>query len=155
ELLEMAVDFLNKFAEYRGDVAVFEKERGLAYARLASITREIDSKKKAIPIILKARDIFQTLVDRHPAEGKYRYELAQSLNDLGNLYQSTGQFAGAENALDKARSLFDALVRDHPKQGEYKIGLANTQNGFGFVYNATGRLALAEKAYRKSMEVLE
>jgi serine/threonine-protein kinase len=155
ELLQSAVEFLNKFASYRSDIPQFESERGQAYARLASITRETDSRTKAIPLILKAQAIFETLARRQPGEPKFQDQLANTYNILGNLYHDTNQFAQAEQMLQEARSLWESLARAHPARADLQLSLAINQSSLALVWTATGKLERAEKAHRKAIELME
>jgi serine/threonine-protein kinase len=155
KLLHSAVEFLNKFAGYRSEVPRFEGERGRAYVRLANLTRDIESKSKAVSLYLQAQAIFEALVRREPAEPLFQDYLAGTYNALGTLYHDTSQFALAETMLNRADSLWEALARTHPGAADYPKRRARNQGTLAMVWAATGKLDRAEKAHRKAVELME
>jgi hypothetical protein len=75
------------------------------------------------------------LAAQNPAA--YRPDLAQTLNNLGNLYLETQRFADAEGTYKEAAEIERALAAQNP--AAYGLRLAGTLNNLGFLYRATHR----------------
>ena len=92
---------------------------------------------------------FAALLAQNPAA--YRPDLAQTLNNLGVLYDDTHRFADAEAALKEAAGIRRALAAQNP--AAYRPDLAETLDSLGALYDDTHRFADAEAAYKEAADI--
>jgi hypothetical protein len=137
-VLQAEAQFYQEFIGLRGEEPAFQVERGWAYHRLARVTAQLGFAQEAIRHGRAARDIFQVLVDQHPAVAEYQFKLARSYNHLGNLHKETGQFQEAEQAYLKAVAHHAALKARYAMEPDYQVNLAGGYNNRG---SSTGRPA--------------
>src|SRR5262245_26558214 len=98
---------------------------------------------EAIQIVQRVLDIREKALGRdHPA-------VAQSLNDLGELYRSQGRYADAEPLYQRSLDIREkALGRDHPE-------VVRSLNNLALLYRNQGRYAAAEPLYWRSLDIRE
>ncbi len=96
---------------------------------------------QAVPMAIQARDLIcQELGADHPA-------YAQSLNDLGMLYQAIGNYTTAEPLLRQASGIWNtALGATHP---DY----AQSLNNLAALYYDMGNYTAAEPLYRQASDI--
>jgi tetratricopeptide (TPR) repeat protein len=121
-----ANEFARKYNEVNAQLEEAKKE-------LAALNEE------ATPLLLKrAQDLLH--------EGKFE-DLAQALNELGNLYVGVGRYANAEVVYEEAATLQLELA------GTFSPGYARTLNNLGKVYVATGRFDEGKARYLKAVQI--
>jgi serine/threonine-protein kinase len=101
----------------------------------------------------KARDIREKLVRRVPGVPRYVFEYVWTLNNLGLLYSTTGQWRNAAEPYQKALPLVEQLNHDHPEVAQYEAFYAFSLHGLGGVYLNTGRPDQAEECYKKALPI--
>ena len=150
KLLEAAQEYYDKFVQERGNDPTVRAELGKATFRLAQITGDIGSKKKAVELHEKAVKIFATLPVAD-VTAQTRSDLAACYHHLGRLHRIIDQLAKSEEYYKKALSLWEPLVKDNAKEDRYQAGLARTEMGLGNVHQVARRLDVAEIDYKKAI----
>ncbi len=84
----------------------------------------------------------------------YRYELAVSLLELGNLLREAKRGPEAERAFRDATALFEELTAQAAADSDYHFDLAGAQNNLGLLLATTGRPAEAEGLHRAARDGL-
>jgi tetratricopeptide (TPR) repeat protein len=154
QLLQLAVDFYQKFAQQRGTDDDVQAERARAYMRLACLTQEVASKSQAVEVFQKAIPIFQGLAGKYPAEPNYAADLASAYHNIGVLHWETGQFDQSQTFLQKALDLRKQLAAQerHP---QFRAAVANTYDNLGKLFWVSGKIDLSIDAHRHALEVEE
>jgi serine/threonine-protein kinase len=150
KLLEAAREFYQTFADQRRDDRDAQGELGKALFRLAQITGEIESEKRAIELHEQARAIFTT-AGGGAATPEDEADLAACYHHLGRLYRLTDQPARAEESYGKALAIWERLRRDHPGEDHYRAEQARSQLGLGNVYQVGHRLDRARALYEDAL----
>ena len=97
--------------------------------------------REAIGFAEKALTIYrEVLGEKHP-------DTAGSYNNLGLLYQSTGDYARAEPLYQKALTIKKEVL------GEKHPSTATSYNNLGLLYKSTGDYARAEPLYQKALTI--
>jgi tetratricopeptide (TPR) repeat protein len=154
QLLQLAVDFYQKFAQQRGSDDEVQAQRALAYVRLGYLTQEVASKSQAIEVFQKAIPIFQDLASKFPTEPNYAANLATAYHNIGALHHEMGQFSQSQPFLEKALDLRKQLAakQSHP---EFRSVVAQTYDNLGKLFWMSGKLDPAIDAHRHALEVEE
>ena len=152
KLLEAAKEFYEKFVKERANDPSVLADLGLATYRLAQITGDIDSEKKATELYADAIKDFDKLPAAEQASAEIRSDRATSWHHLGRLLRKTDQIPQSEEAYGKALAIWEQLTKDSPKDERAQAGLARTQLGLGNVYQINTKLDLAQKAYQQSLD---
>jgi len=97
----------------------------------------------AEPLLKKALEI------REKALGPDHPDVAESLNNLAHLYNTTGRHPQAEPLLKRSLEIHEkAFGRDHPR-------VASSLNNLAFFYQITGRYADVEPLLKRSLAIRE
>jgi serine/threonine-protein kinase len=151
KLLESAREFYQKFTQEHAQDSTVKGELGLALFRLGQISADIDSERKAIPMLEQAANIFQEL-SAEQQNVEFQSALAACYHHLGRLCRLTDQIAESEKYYIKAAAMWEQLGKEHPQEVRFQAELARTQLGLGNVYQLTRRLDLAQKEYQLSLD---
>src|SRR5262249_27101803 len=114
ELLELARDFYQKFADQRRADPRSRDDLGRALLRLSNIVRAIGSDRERLPRAEEPLVPFPAWAAAQPKASAYRDGLAMSHQSLGILYARTGRPKEAEGALERAVEGYEALAAAHP-----------------------------------------
>jgi tetratricopeptide (TPR) repeat protein len=106
---------------------------------------------RAEPLLKAGLLRVQALVDK--GQTSYRSGLAESLNDLGSLYDMNNMPQEAEAYYKKALEIHQSLAKAGPKS--YEVDLAVTLNNLANVYSDTDRPKEADEMYREALRVYE
>ena len=96
----------------------------------------------------EALETFERLAKEYPEV--YTPQVAETLNNLGNLYRDTQQFVKSEKRLKMALIIYRDLAEEYPEV--YTPQVAETLNNLGNLYRDTENLFQAEKAFAEAME---
>ena len=155
ELLESAGQFYEEFVKKRSDDPTVRSDLGNAYLRIASITSDIGSKRRAIDVGQKALAVYGQLAEERKDEPAYLRGLARTHTSLGTWYQATSQVDLAKQALLQASALQEQLVKIHPADAQYQSDLAVTQSYLGSLYRKVRQMDQAEASYQRAREITE
>jgi tetratricopeptide (TPR) repeat protein len=150
-LLEAAVPYLTKLTAAAPGSTVLEAERGRSHGRLAGLHEVLGERSEALAGYEKARAVFLQLTAEHPAEPRYRQDLAGCLTNLGLLLKGAGRGAEAEAALREALALRRRLADDHPDEPKYRREVAAAHGNLGTLLRVLGRPAEAEAEARAAL----
>jgi tetratricopeptide (TPR) repeat protein/CHAT domain-containing protein len=126
------------------DAASGDKQEILRLRQQADELRQQGRFQEAIPLAEKQRDLIRQL------EGGVETPwFATSLNNLGDLYRLTGNYAAAEPLLRQALAIYGpALGEEHPY-------FAASLDSLATIYYQTGNYSRAEPLYRQALEIKE
>ena len=97
----------------------------------------------------RSRSIRQALAIRKKVLGEEHPDTAASLNNLGGLYRSMGDYAKAEPLYSRALEIRKKVF------GEKHPQTAQSINNLAALYDATGDYAKAEPLFRQALEIDE
>ncbi len=127
---------------------------GMSSAALAEFYRQTGRPEEAEAAYQRARDAFQSQVDRDPGALKSKTGLAGAYLGMGNLYQDDPSRLGdAEDCYLRARDLMTELVEQEPDLPASRSALANVHTSLGMLYRNTGRPLQAEKEFRAAQQI--
>jgi serine/threonine protein kinase/tetratricopeptide (TPR) repeat protein len=151
KLLQSAQEFYAKFVQERAGDPRLQSELGKATFRLAQITGDIDSPKKAIELHQQAAKLFETIPIAEKTDG-FRNDQAACFHHLGRLHREAGEVKASEAAYLKALALWETLLGDHPHDEVLQAGLARTHMGLGNLHQFARRLDDAQTHYQHSLK---
>jgi len=151
KLLQSASEFYARFVSERADDPTVQGELGKATFRLAQITGDIDSPKKAIVLHQKAAKIFESLPDDAKVT-EYRGDQAACYHHLGRLHREANEVTQAKEAYEKALKTWDKLVAENARDESYQAGWARSQMGLGNLHQLARRLNEAQTHYQLSLK---
>src|SRR5438132_3580093 len=102
ELLLSALKFYEWLRGYAGDKPELRWESASAYLRAGDIREMLGDRAEAEKAYLNAVAILEGLVKQHPANTHYQRDLANCLNNLGNVRKRFNDLDSAEVALQQA-----------------------------------------------------
>jgi serine/threonine protein kinase/tetratricopeptide (TPR) repeat protein len=130
------------------------REVARAQQRAARIYRLLGQRDREGTHWQAALAMQRRLAEELPGEPAHRFDVSQTLHNLGLWQQSANHLAEAESAFQEAIALRQALIQEFPDQPEYQAGLGRTYNALGLFYRrARGRHAEAETAYHSGVAV--
>jgi eukaryotic-like serine/threonine-protein kinase len=151
KLLEAAREFYDKFVEQRRDDPGVRAELGKSLFRLAQITGDIDSPRKAIELDEQALAIFTPLAAEHSEDAEVLSDQAACHHHLGRLQREVDQFAAARQSYESALALWGKLRDAHPTEERYRAEEARSLLGLGNVEQVLRRLDRARDCYEKAL----
>ena len=137
-----ALPYLEKAYRYRPE----NTEYAFAYALLLQKQNDF---KAAARIYTEILTQLRELAQQNPAA--YLPRVADTLNNLGNLYSNTQRLSEAEQAYQEALKLYRELAQQNP--AAYLPYVATTLNNLGNLYSGTQRLSEAEQAYQEALKI--
>ncbi|HVK13788.1 MAG TPA: serine/threonine-protein kinase, partial [Gemmataceae bacterium] len=152
DLLQTAVEFQKELIGRGGDDPALRADRGRAFWRLGSITRDLGDPAGALELLHSAREIQEDVTRERPDEPGPREDLARTWNQLGNVAADLGRLADAEASYDRARSMRHELTAAHADRPDLRADLAATNSNLGNLYRLTGRWGPAERAYEAAVD---
>lgn len=155
ELLETALPFYEEFVRQRFEDVELEAERAKAYDDLAFLRHQTGDWDGALREQQQAEGILRRLVNESPRGPELQHQLAETLNNRGNVLQILGRIPDAESAHREALAITEQLVAEHPKEGLYRDSLARMTGNMGVLLKDTGQFDDAETMLRKAVELRE
>jgi tetratricopeptide (TPR) repeat protein len=122
--------------------------RGALHRNNQNLTRAQEDYAGAI-------DRLEELRRKYGTRAVYRYKLAATRNNLGNVLEDRGQHPDALREHQRARDLFKDLVADFPARPDYRQRLANTHNSLGRILYQTRDWAGAEQNWSEALQLFE
>jgi tetratricopeptide (TPR) repeat protein len=99
--------------------------------------------------------VAQTLRQREPMNHQWDLEHSYALNNLGSLYEKTGQLDRARQQFSQSIALKTKLLNQQPDDHVLIADLADSLSWKGNLYRRQGALMAAFKAYQSSLELTE
>ena len=115
----------------------------------AYFCKEQNDFKDAETYYEKALEIRRRLAKDNPKV--YEPDVAQTLNNLANLYKNTQRFTEAEDMYTQALEIYQRLSKDNPTA--YAPSMAMTLNNLAILYSDTQRFTEAEDMYTQALEI--
>jgi tetratricopeptide (TPR) repeat protein/tRNA A-37 threonylcarbamoyl transferase component Bud32 len=134
--------------DHREDLAASHNHRGVV---LHALGRH-DEAKGAYEQALRIQSALATTFEGEPLSPRYRWDLGSMHNNLGNLLQAEGQYAGAKQAYQMALKLFDELAREFPDKPEYRLERAQARSNLGVLLLGAKDFPGAETIFRQVLE---
>jgi tetratricopeptide (TPR) repeat protein len=155
ELLEKARALYEGLAQEQGANADARPDVALAWFRLGDIHRLQDHHAAAEHAYGEAIARQQALCRDYPGAPRYRQDLANSHNWLGEVLRERGHPAEeAERHYGAALGLQQGLVEEFPRAPAYRLELARSYYNLGIVRKDTNRLTEAQAGYDRAVELL-
>ena len=155
DLLETARDFYERFIQQHPDEPELQAAAGWAHVRLASITAEIGSKRRAIELLRQASGIFTALAEEHPDEAGYQTGLLKSRVELAELYCTVSQPHDAAKVLEPMPKKADALAAADREAADSQALVASALTSSAKVYLAQKKPQEADAAYKEAIAIRE
>jgi serine/threonine-protein kinase len=135
---------------YRHDLAVILHNLGILLVRQGGD----NNLQVAAKVYKQARDIRDALVLADPENGRYRFDLASTLNSLADIQSDQDQLSEARDSYDRALRLLIGVTDDYPETVEYRSLLASTLYNLGrFLEFKLDRPVPARGMYLKAHEI--
>ena len=93
--------------------------------KLGQVHRYRDLNRDAVAYGQRARHMLEPLVRDHPEIARLRYDLADTLNDLGAFAYSLEDLPASQSYIDRSLRLREELVAEHPDDAEYRNKLSH------------------------------
>jgi serine/threonine protein kinase len=156
EFLEKALTFYQKLAQEDDTDPDTRRQVALAWFRVGQLRRTLNQHDEAADAYRRAIALQQRLRDEFPAEPRYRQDLANSFNWLGELLRESGRPPEeAEQNYRTALELQEQLAGDHPDKPGFRRELARSHSNLGLVEMDTERPAEARRDYDRAVDLLE
>lgn len=155
EFLQKALDFYESFANETGPDLAAQFEAARARRRVGEIQSRLGHLDQAGNCFDQAIGELARLVEKSPAEPRFREELANCLNQRGSWLRDRHEAQAATRAYRDAQLLFAQLAHEHRDIAPYREGLAGTTNNLAMTMQALGQSEQAEKSYRQAQAVFD
>ncbi len=152
ELSKAALEHYRRVVDRQGDDAVSPLEVGRSYARIANLTRQLESPAAGLPAAQKALELLERLAHEQPADPKHWRALGAAHLVHCSLCQATGDKAGARAAALGAVELFERQVRDHPHEPDNACELADGLEQLAVLDLFEGKQVSAEALQVRALE---
>ena len=97
----------------------------------------------------EALEIYRRLANSTPQA--YEPDVAQTLNNLANLYSDTQRFTDSEAMYKEALEIYRRLAESNPQA--YESNVAVTLNNLAVLYYDTKRFTESEAMYNEALEI--
>jgi tetratricopeptide (TPR) repeat protein len=155
-LLEKALALYQEFAREDRQDPGMRREIALAFFRLGQIYRTLNRHPQAEEAYTQAIALQATLRDQFPHDPRYRQDLANSYNWLGEFLRERGRPLGeAKQNYRRALELQEGLMADFPQEPSYVKELARSGYNLGIVHMDMGVLAAAEQDLDRAIPLLQ
>ncbi len=156
-------EFLGKALKYYTELAKDDarepdarQRTALAYFRMGQLHRVLNEHDQAERYFRQAIRLQEPLRDEFPDRPRYRQDLANSRNWLGELLrESEKSLEEAEQNFRQALALQERLAEEVPGEPEYRRELARSHSNLGLVEMDTGRPEAAARDYDRAVALLE
>ena len=130
-----------------------QKGLGKAYASTGAIIGSIGKFREAVRTCKKGEDVLKSLVEKHPDNDEYRYELASCRHEIGNLYWLNSRHSEGYPWLKKANADVEALLKTESRNVKYRKLAAQIGNGLGNTARHIDKKPEAMRSYVKSRDL--
>src|SRR5262249_24767353 len=130
--------------------------RRMAWAhQQIGVIRTTDRPIEGLGPLLRAREIWGSLVAADPADARALASLASVYHSLGHLQQAINQPEEAVRSYREGIDFAERALRSAPQSSQDANLLAKLQIGLGVVCTSLGRADEAQAACRRALEILE
>jgi tetratricopeptide (TPR) repeat protein len=109
----------------------------------------------ALPLLIQARALYQTVIQQNPANNQYKVLLAQLHTDLGDVYLRLGQAQNAQDAYRASMTIAKRLVEQNPAKLTFQRLMASCQMRFGNIERHNGQTDSALISYQTSFSIYQ
>ncbi|MEM7384049.1 MAG: tetratricopeptide repeat protein, partial [Verrucomicrobiota bacterium] len=124
-------------------------------AKLSTVRRDQGKLSEAVDLLELASGRREKLVEKHPGEPAYQFQLAATLDALGVVSFRAGDSEKAEAFYQRAIAIGEDLLLLKDADPEWENGLANAYNNFATMLKNRGDHSRAELLYDKAIGVRE
>ena len=150
-ILKRALEYLDSLAQEAGDDLPLKSELAVAYDRVGNLTWDVAA---SLDIHRKAVRINEGLVQAEPANRKYREQLFDSYNSMGDSLKDKNDSAGSLESYRKATTVMESLHRTDPNSLEYHKSLADAYERVGIILERMGQTDQALDYHFKAAALL-
>jgi serine/threonine-protein kinase len=129
-------------------LAASYRDTGVTYHRLSR-------RDEALGFYQKAHDIRKRLADQNPEVSSYKGDLADSLNDVGNIHLDKGELKAALESYQGALHLHEWLVERDPNVAGRQADLARSHVNCGEVLKTNRQHQDALRAFGRARDIEE
>jgi serine/threonine protein kinase/tetratricopeptide (TPR) repeat protein len=158
EQKKFLAEVLTSYRELAGVKAYDEPARARtakAALRVGLIEYRLGHTQEGVAAFRQAKGGYAGLAADFPAVPDYRYGLAVSQNNLGNMVRALGQRREAEQQFRQALALLERLAADFPAVPDYRRQLAASHHNLGLLLADLGRRPEAERHFRQAVALDE
>jgi serine/threonine protein kinase len=150
-ILKRALEYLDNLAQEAADDRPLKSELAVAYNRVGTLTWDVAA---SLDIHRKAVAIDESLVKAEPANRKYREQLFDSYNSVGDSLKDKNDSAGSLESHRRAMTVMESLLRTDPGSLEYRKNLADADERVGIILELMGQTDQALEYHFKASELL-
>ena len=150
-ILKRALEYLDSLAQEAGDDRPLKSELAVAYSRVGTLTWDVAA---SLDTHRKAVRINESLVKAEPANRKYREQLFDSYNSVGDSLKDKNDSAGALDSYRKAMSVMESLLGTDFNSLEYQKNLADAFERTGIILELMGQTDQALECHFKAADML-
>ena len=150
-ILKRALEYLDSLAQEAGDDRPLKSELAVAYNRVGTLTWDVAA---SLDTHRKAVRINESLVKAEPANRKYREQLFDSYNSVGDSLKDKNDSAGALDSYRKAMSVMESLLGTDSNSIEYQKKLADAFERTGIILELMGQTDQALECHFKAADML-
>ena len=153
ELLQIALNYEQRFLAQRGDDPSQRREVAEACFRAALATAAINSGAAALPLFERARQIQEQLLRESPNDSELRYALSNTYNEIGREAYQIGRYSEALDWFHKSLNKRQELVERDQDNLEYQRKLASSKNNLGVISQKSGEAEQALARYTEAIDL--
>jgi tetratricopeptide (TPR) repeat protein/tRNA A-37 threonylcarbamoyl transferase component Bud32 len=155
QLLTDALEVLQTFLKKKGgDTARARRQVAAAHRRCARIHGALGNWPQQHDHLLRALRIHRLLVEEFPDDDACRFDLSQTLHNLGVSHgggSGRDRLARADAATQEALAIRTRLVKEHPDNDAYHVAWAGATRLLAGIRRRQGRLEEAATTYRAAL----
>lgn len=155
QLLLTAKDFYDKLAAQKSGSPQVQQALGGALLRLGLIDMDVGHSDQAEPYLQRAITVSGALMQAHPDDPGYSFDLFSAYNDLGLSYSNTSQFDPSEKAYREGITRSEAWLATHTASAGNLSLLADLCDNLGTLYTLRRRPEPADAAHLKALAIRE
>ena len=152
DLLKTAVDYQQQLLDLREKSDVARIDLARSYYRLASLTKEIEAKDRAIELYRLAIGEYDSLLASEPEDAITQFELAKCLAEVAVELSDAAQAEPAQQSLDRSIGILQSLLATHPGHPGTRSELARAFESQSFLMSMTRQFDKAAEASRRAIE---
>lgn len=150
--MRSAQDRIGIIANTLPDQEQVARLRGSQHLNLGLALQSLRNYPQATEELIKAKGIFEELVEAHPSAHEHRERLASTLNSLGSNAFLSGDLDGGAADCQRSAAVWEGLAEEFPSIPEYGKSGADVELNLGVMFSRAGRYDEAEKAVLQAME---
>lgn len=151
-ILKRALDYLDDLAREAGEDHALKSELAIAYDRVGTLTWDVRAR---LDIHRKALALNESIVKAEPGNKKYREQLAESYNSVGDSLKDKNDSQGALESYRRSKVVMESMAASDPGNRAYQLGLADSFDRMGIILERMGRIDQALDSHFKSRDVLQ